>query len=85
MPDYIGAVIAAGVAWFWFGSVAIAVVLGLAMIINLVVAAVAGASIPLMLERVHVDPAVASGVFLTTITDVVGFFAFLGLAAWFLM
>jgi len=79
------AVIAAGVAWFWFGSVAIAVVLGLAMIINLVVAAVAGASIPLMLERVHVDPAVASGVFLTTITDVVGFFAFLGLAAWFLM
>jgi len=79
------AVIAAGVAWFWFGSGAIAVVLGLAMIINLVVAAVAGASIPLMLERVHVDPAVASGVFLTTITDVVGFFAFLGLAAWFLM
>jgi magnesium transporter len=79
------AIIAALVAWFWFGSVAIAVVLGLAMIINLVVAAVAGASIPLMLERVHVDPAVASGVFLTTITDVVGFFAFLGLAAWFLM
>jgi len=79
------AVIAAGVAWFWFGSVAIAVVLGLAMIINLVVAALAGATIPLMLERFHVDPAIASGVFLTTITDVVGFFAFLGLAAWFLM
>lgn len=79
------AVIAAGVAWFWFGSAAIAVVLGLAMIINLVVAALAGATIPLMLERFHVDPAIASGVFLTTITDVVGFFAFLGLAAWFLM
>jgi magnesium transporter len=79
------AVIAAVVAWLWFGSVAIAVVLGLAMIINLVVAALAGATIPLMLERAHVDPAIASGVFLTTITDVVGFFAFLGLAAWFLM
>ena len=79
------AVIAAGVAWVWFGSVAIAVILGLAMIINLVVAALAGAIIPLMLERAHVDPAIASGVFLTTITDVVGFFAFLGLAAWFLM
>ncbi len=79
------AVIAAGVAWFWFGSGAIAVVLGVAMIINLVVAALAGATIPLMLERAHVDPAIASGVFLTTITDVVGFFAFLGLAACFLM
>jgi len=79
------AVIAAGVAWVWFGGAAIAVVLGLAMIINLVVAALAGATIPLMLERFHVDPAIASGVFLTTITDVVGFFAFLGLAAWFLM
>jgi magnesium transporter len=79
------AVIAAVVAWVWFGSVAIAVILGLAMIINLVVAALAGATIPLMLERAHVDPAIASGVFLTTITDVVGFFAFLGLAAWLLM
>ncbi len=58
-----------------------AVVLGLAMIINLVVAALAGPVIPLALERVGVDPAVASGVFLTTVTDVVGFFAFLGLAA----
>jgi magnesium transporter len=79
------AVIAAIIAWLWFGSIAIAFILGLAMIINLVVAALAGATIPLMLERAHVDPAIASGVFLTTITDVVGFFAFLGLAAWLLM
>ena len=52
-----------------------------AMIINLVVAGVAGVALPLMLERMRIDPAVASGVFVTTVTDVVGFFAFLGLAS----
>lgn len=55
------------------------------MIINLVVAGLHGAPIPLGLERVGVDPAVASAVFLTTVTDVVGFFAFLGLAALILL
>ncbi len=73
------------VAWFWFGDAAVALVLGLAMIINMVVAALAGPVIPLALERFGVDPAVASGVFLTTVTDVVGFFAFLGLAAWLIL
>jgi magnesium transporter len=75
------AILTGVVAWLWFGDVGVAVVLGLAMIVNLVVAALAGPLIPLALERVGVDPAVASGVFLTTVTDVVGFFAFLGLAA----
>jgi magnesium transporter len=51
------------------------------MVINLVVAGVAGVALPLLLERLKIDPAVASGVFVTTITDVVGFFAFLGLAS----
>jgi magnesium transporter len=55
------------------------------MIITLLAAALAGMGIPLSLERLRVDPAVASGVLLTTITDVVGFFAFLGLAAFFLL
>jgi magnesium transporter len=73
------------VAWFWFGDAAVALVLGLAMIVNMVVAALAGPVIPLALERLGVDPAVASGVFLTTVTDVVGFFAFLGLAAWLIL
>ncbi len=68
------------VAWVWFGSVALGVVIGLAMIVNMVVAGLAGSTIPLMLDRFGVDPAVASSVFLTTITDVVGFFVFLGLA-----
>jgi magnesium transporter len=69
------------VAWLWFGSVGLGVVIGLAMIVNMFVAGVAGSTIPLALDRMGIDPAVASGVFLTTITDVVGFFVFLGLAA----
>ena len=73
------------VAWAWFSSLPIALIIGLAMIINMIVAAFAGALIPLALERAGVDPAVASGVFLTTVTDVVGFFAFLGLAAWLIL
>ncbi|MBK8909278.1 MAG: magnesium transporter [Rhodospirillales bacterium] len=79
------AVAAAAVAWLWFGSAGIAAVIALAMVANLVVAAFAGATIPLLLERYGVDPAIASGVFLTTVTDVVGFFAFLGLAALLLL
>ena len=68
------------VTWFWFGDPALGVVIGLAMIVNMFVAGLAGSTIPLALDRMGVDPAVASGVFLTTITDVVGFFVFLGLA-----
>ena len=68
------------VAWIWFGGVALGVVIGLAMIVNMVIAGLAGSTIPLMLDRAGIDPAVASSVFLTTITDVVGFFVFLGLA-----
>ncbi len=73
------------VAWIWFGSVALGVVIGLAMIVNMLVAGLAGTTIPLMLERMGIDPAVASSVFLTTLTDIVGFFVFLGLAALILL
>lgn len=79
------AILTGVVAWLWFDDVAIGLVIAAAMIINLVVAGFAGTAIPLALERTGVDPAVASGVFLTTVTDVIGFFAFLGLAAWFLL
>ena len=78
------ALITGVVAWVWFDSTAIGVVIALAMVINMMVAGLAGTTIPLVLERVGVDPAVGSAVFLTTVTDVVGFFAFLGLAAWLL-
>ncbi len=73
------------VALLWFGDWGLAGVIGLAMIANLAVAAIAGAILPLWLERMGVDPAVASSVFVTTVTDVVGFFAFLGFAALLLL
>ncbi|CUH76364.1 magnesium transporter [Tropicibacter naphthalenivorans] len=74
------AVIMAIVGVVWFGSFALGGVIATAMIINLLVAGLAGIVIPVVLEKVGVDPALASGAFVTTVTDVVGFFAFLGLA-----
>ena len=64
----------------WFGGPELGYVIGAAMVINLVVAGLAGTVIPVLLERIGIDPALASGAFVTTVTDVVGFFAFLGLA-----
>jgi magnesium transporter len=74
------ALIMGAIAWLWFSSAIIGVVIGLAMTTNLIVAGFSGAVIPLMLERRGIDPAVASSVILTTVTDVVGFLTFLGLA-----
>ena len=68
------------IAYFWFGSGRLGLVIGAAMVINLLAAALAGIFIPLILSRYKFDPAVSSTVFVTTVTDVVGFFAFLGLA-----
>lgn len=72
-------------AWWWFGNPSIGLVIASAMVINLMVAGLAGVTIPLILTRCGVDPAIASSVFLTTMTDVVGFFAFLGLATIFVI
>jgi magnesium transporter len=78
------AVITGIAAVAWFKIPALGVVIGLAMLCNLVAGALGGILIPMVLERVHADPAVASGTFVTTVTDVVGFFAFLGIATlWF--
>ena len=79
------ACVVALVAILWFKDVPLGVIIGLAMIINLLVAAVAGALIPLTLKKLGVDPAIAGGVLLTTVTDVVGFMTFLGLATIFLL
>ncbi|MBL4721865.1 MAG: magnesium transporter [Alphaproteobacteria bacterium] len=75
------AVLVCGIAYVWFDDLLIGLVIGAAMIINLFVAGLAGILVPLGLDRAGVDPAVASSVILTTITDVVGFFCFLSLAA----
>jgi magnesium transporter len=69
------------IGWAWFGQPLLGVVIALAMVINLVVAGLAGTVVPILLDRMGIDPALASGAFVTTVTDVVGFFAFLGLAA----
>jgi magnesium transporter len=68
------------IAFLWFDNGKLGLVIGMAMVINLLVAGFFGASIPLFLKQVGADPAIASSVLLTTVTDVVGFFAFLGLA-----
>ena len=78
------AVITGIAAVAWFKMPGLGVVIGLAMLCNLVAGALGGILIPMVLERVKADPAVASGTFVTTITDVVGFFSFLGIATlWF--
>src|SRR5690606_3780323 len=69
-------------AGLWFDSATIGGIIAAAMIINMFVAALSGILIPLLLHRLGADPAVSSAVFLTAVTDVVGFFAFLGLATW---
>ena len=83
------AVLAGLVTFYWFNHLNDSGLLGLiiagAMVINLVVAGIAGVALPILLEKCHIDPAIASGVFVTTITDVVGFFAFLSLASSFLL
>lgn len=72
------------ITWLRYANMSLGLVIGLAMIINMIAAGSAGILIPLTLNRLKVDPAIASSVFVTTVTDVIGFFAFLGLAGlWF--
>ena len=75
------ALLAGILTYFWFDNLLLGGVIGGAMVINMVVAGVSGALLPLFFDRIGIDPAMASGVFVTTVTDVVGFFAFLGLAS----
>ncbi len=79
------ALIVGVVAYFWFGTAMLGVVISLALVLNLSAAAVAGVSIPIVLDRLDYDPAISSTVLVTTVTDVVGFLAFLGLASLLLM
>ncbi len=79
------AIIVGIIAAVWFDKGMLGVVIGLSMIINLFVAGLFGATVPLLLKRMNVDPAIGSTVILTTATDVIGFFSFLGLATWILL
>ena len=81
----IWAAVVAVIAGLWFQTPAISALIAVAIIINLLFAAFSGALLPLALERIGIDPALAGSVLLTTVTDVVGFMAFLGLATVFLL
>jgi magnesium transporter len=71
------------IAWFWHGNAYLGLVVGLGMIVTMLAAGLAGSSIPLLMRRFGLDPAQCSNIILTTVTDVVGFFAFLGFAVMF--
>jgi magnesium transporter len=78
------AIIVGVVAALWFGPPQLGLVIAIALMANLLAAALAGVLIPIGLEKAKIDPALASGPFVTTVTDLVGFFAFLGVATlWF--
>ena len=77
----IWSIVIALATYYWFSDIVLSLVIGLAIIVNLVVAAFSGAFLPLLLTKLKIDPALAGGVILTTITDVIGFVAFLGLAS----
>jgi len=79
------AVVMGVVGLIWFGSPMLGFVIAAAMVINLAVAGLAGTMVPVLLDKTGVDPALASGTFVTTVTDIVGFFAFLGLAGLLLL
>lgn len=79
------AIVVGIISYFWFNDIKISYVLGAAMIINLLIAAVSGFGIPLFMKKMGIDPALAGGVVLTTATDVIGFMSFLGLATIFLL
>ncbi len=83
MNGMLWAAIMGVIAGFWFDDRILGVIIAAAMVINLITAAVAGALLPMVLRSVNIDPALAGSVALTTITDVIGFFAFLGLATYF--
>ncbi|HEY6528083.1 MAG TPA: magnesium transporter [Cellvibrionaceae bacterium] len=67
------------VAWLWFGSLLLGLVIGIAVVVNIITAALFGVILPILLDRMRIDPALSGSVILTTVTDIVGFVAFLGL------
>ena len=79
------AMVVAAIAGFWFGDAKLALLIAVAMSVNLIVAAATGTMLPILLDKLGIDPALAGSVLLTTVTDIVGFFAFLGLATIFLL
>ena len=79
------ALISAIVVQFWFQDIILSLIISISMILNMIVAGLFGILIPITLKKFNIDPAIASSVFVTTITDVIGFLSFLGIGAYFLL
>ena len=84
MNGIILSILVGGITYFWFDDIIIATLICVAMVANLICSAIAGIFIPILLRRFNQDPAIAGSVVVTTVTDVIGFFSFLGLATLFL-
>jgi len=85
MNGFVFALLIGSIAFLWYGQVNLGLVIAIAIFLNLVAGALAGALVPVVLRRLSIDPALAGGVVLTTVTDVVGIFAFVGLATYVLL
>ena len=85
LNGFLFAIFSSILAYLWFNDFQIAIIMSASMIINLMFAGVLGTFIPLSLYKFKIDPAISSTVLLTTATDVIGFFTFLGLAAWVIL
>ncbi len=77
------AIISAIVVQFWFNDITLSLIISISMVLNMIVAGLFGILVPITLKKINIDPAIASSVFVTTITDVIGFLSFLGIGAYF--
>ena len=77
------AIISAIIVQFWFNDITLSLIISISMILNMIVAGLFGILVPITLKKINIDPAIASSVFVTTITDVIGFLSFLGIGAYF--
>ena len=77
------AIISAVVVQFWFNDINLSLIISISMVLNMIVAGLFGILVPITLKKFNIDPAIASSVFVTTITDVIGFLSFLGIGAYF--
>ena len=78
------AIISAIVVQLWFNDITLSLIISISMVLNMIVAGLFGILVPVSLKKMNIDPAIASSVFVTTITDVIGFVSFLGVGAYFL-
>ena len=77
------AIISAFVVYFWFNDITLSLIISISMVLYMIVAGLLGILVPITLKKIKIDPAIASSVFVTTITDVIGFLSFLGVGAYF--